>query len=158
MTAKFFQLTAVVFIVALLASCNNTAVFDAYKSIPESGWHKDSLVVFNIPVTDTLQNHNLLINVRNEVDYNYSNLWLFIEMVQPNGKAMKDTFEMTLAEPSGKWLGEGFGKLRTQQVVYRRNVQFPVSGEYKLKIQHGMREEKLKGISDVGVTIENAGS
>ena len=29
-----------------------------------------------------------------------------------------------------------------------------MSGDYKISIQHGMREEYLKGISDLGIRIE----
>ncbi len=135
-------------------SCDQSQIFDKYKTIPDAQWHKDSLVVFTVPVTDTLQNHNLLVNVRNETTYNYSNLWLFVEICQPDGDMMKDTFQMVLAEPSGKWLGEGIGKLKTRQAIFRRNVYFPVSGEYTVRIQHGMREEALRGIHDVGFRVE----
>ncbi|WP_347839128.1 gliding motility lipoprotein GldH [uncultured Draconibacterium sp.] len=136
------------------ASCDNRRVFDQYKSIPKSSWQKDSLVVFNVPVDDTLQNHNLFINVRNELNYRYSNLWLFVTIEQPGGTALKDTFELVLADPTGKWLGQGFGGLKTRQAVYRRNVFFPHSGTYFIRLQHGMRDEELEGIADVGFRVE----
>ena len=135
-------------------SCDKTVVFDKYKAIPETGWHKDSLVVFNISVEDTLQNHNLLINIRNETSYNYSNLWLFIKILQPDDEMLTDTFEIVLADPSGKWLGKGIGGLKTRQAIFRRNVRLPVSGEYTVKLQHGMRQDVLNGIHDVGFRIE----
>ena len=135
-------------------SCDRTLVFEKYKAIPEAGWHKDSLVVFNIPLEDTLQNHNLLINIRNKTSYNYSNIWLFIEILQPDGELLKDTFEIALADPSGEWLGEGIGGLKTRQAIFRRNVRLPVSGEYTVTLQQGMRQEVLKGIHDVGFRIE----
>ena len=142
----------------IVSSCDSNRVFEKYKPIPKSGWNKDSLVVFTIPVTDTLQNHNLYIDVRNDVTYSYSNLWLFIEIDQPGGKTLKDTFELSLADPTGKWLGEGRGGKKTRQVIYRRNVYFPVSGTYKIKLQQGMRETNLKGISDIGIRLEKAGA
>lgn len=153
-----FQLIIIVFLLAIFSACDNSIVFDKYKSLPKSGWNKDSLVVFNIPVTDTLQNHNLYINVRNDITYSYSNLWLFIEIDQPVGKSLKDTFELSLADPTGKWLGDGMGGKKTRQVIYRRDVYFPHSGDYKIKLQQAMRETNLKGISDIGIQIENAGS
>lgn len=152
---KFFiRFFVIVFAAAGFISCDQSQVFDKYEAIPDAKWHKDSLVVFTIPVTDSLQNHNLLVNVRNETTYNYSNLWLFVEIIQPDGEMLKDTFQMVLAEPSGKWLGEGIGKLKTRQAIFRRNVYFPVTGEYTVKIQHGMRENVLHGIHDVGFRIE----
>ena len=152
--SRFFQSILFVGIVVLLAACDSQSVFDKYKPINKGVWHKDSLVMFNVPVTDTLQNHNLYINVRNSVDYRYSNLWLFVTIGQPNGQAVKDTFEIVLADPSGKWLGEGFGGLKNRKVIYRRNVFFPLSGDYTISLQQGMRNGELKGISDVGVRVE----
>lgn len=141
-------------LIIIILSCDNSRIFEEYQSIPKSGWHKDSLAVFNFPISDTLQNYNLLVSVRNEITYNYSNLWLFIEIDQPGGVALKDTFELALADPLGKWLGEGFGGLKTRQVLYRRNIWFPVAGNYKINVQQGMREEKLTGIRDVGFRVE----
>ncbi len=150
----FFQLFLVGILLSALWACDVNRVFDKYHSIDQTTWSQDSLVMFNIPVTDTTHNHNLYINIRNSIDYNYSNLWLFIQIEQPGGMAIKDTFEMVLADPAGKWLGHGFGGLKNRQALYRSNVYFPHSGEYKIAIQQGMREKNLKGISDVGLRIE----
>lgn len=151
---KIFQFILIVLFVPALLACKNNLVFEQYQSIPEKSWHKDSVLVFNLPVEDTTQNNNFIINVRNDVTYSYSNLWLFIEIEQPDGKIMEDKFEIALADPSGKWLGSGFGGLKTREAMYRRNIFFPVSGEYKVRIKQGMREDYLKGISDLGIRIE----
>ncbi|NLO03116.1 MAG: gliding motility lipoprotein GldH [Bacteroidales bacterium] len=140
----------------MINSCDSTRVYDEYKQVTRSEWHKDSLVVFEVPVNDTVLNYNLFLNIRNEVNYPYSNLWLFVEIVQPDGMAVKDTFELILADPSGKWLGKGLSGIRSRRAIYRRNVFFPLSGNYLIKIRHGMRPEMLKGIHDVGVRIERA--
>ena len=141
-------------IIILLWACNNNSVFNKYNHIPDKGWHKDSTIAFSVPVTDTLGNHNLYINVRNDISYNYSNLWLFIDINQPGDVIVTDTFEIALAEPSGEWLGSGFGGIKTNQILYKGSVYFPVSGVYKIEIQHGMREEVLEGITDIGLRVE----
>lgn len=150
------HLLTVVMLLAGLYGCDSTRVFDQYREIPDSTWHKDSIVIFQIPVYDTLQSHNLLIQIRNETSYRFSNLWLFIEITQPDGQTFRDTFEVVLAETSGRWLGEGYGGLKTRQAMYRRNVTFPHSGKITVAIQHGMREENLEGIHDVGFRVETA--
>jgi gliding motility-associated lipoprotein GldH len=38
--------------------------------------------------------------------------------------------------------------------MYRSNVFFPNSGDYKISIQQGMRVNVLEGISDVGLRVE----
>jgi gliding motility-associated lipoprotein GldH len=141
-------------ILAGFTRCDSARVFDQYHKIPDTKWHKDSLVVFKIPVNDTLKNHNLFVQIRNETNYKYSNLWLFVEIEQPGGEVLRDTFEIVVAHPSGRWLGKGFGGIKTLQTLYRRDVFFPVSGEYTISLQHGMREDVLTGIHDVGIRVE----
>jgi gliding motility-associated lipoprotein GldH len=141
---------------AVIASCDSGQVFDQYREINNAIWHKDSLVTFRIPVTDTLENHNLIIQIRNETSYRYSNLWLFIHITEPDGQVEKDTFEIVLADLSGRWLGNGYGGLKTRQAFYQRNYTFSHSGEFVITIGHGMRDELLKGIHDVGFRVEKA--
>ena len=149
-----FQFVISGFLLLLIVACDRNRVFEEYQPIPSSGWHKDALINFNVPIQDTIKNHNLFINVRNDIKYNYSNLWLFIEIEQPGDISVTDTFELSLADPSGKWLGDGFGGVKTRQVIYKRNVFFPVGGEYSFNIRHGMREEELPGITDIGLRVE----
>jgi len=150
-----FQVLIVCVTLFLMLSCNRGGVFGEYKSIPKSVWNRDSLVVFHIPVTDTVQRHNIFLNVRNDIEYKYSNLWLFVEIIQPgDSTGVIDTFEFTLADQTGKWLGDGFGGVKTNEMLFKRNVYFPVSGNYELQIQHGMRGKLLKGITEVGYRLE----
>ena len=152
--SRGIQLVLAVAIVFVLAACNRSVFFEEYKSIEQSQWHKDSVQVFTITVNDTLKNYNMFLNVRNDIDYTYSNLWLFVSIEQPDGKSIDDKFEVALADPTGKWLGKGFSGLKTREAIYRRNVFFPISGEYKIRIQQGMREDILGGITDVGIRLE----
>lgn len=152
MKVVYFLILAV--LLAAFSACDTKRVFDEYQPILDSKWDKNSPVVFDIPISDTLQNNNLYINIRNNINYGYSNLWLFIKIEQPGGLAIKDTFEMVLADPSGKWLGKGLSGLKTRQALYRSNVFFPNSGEYKISIQQGMRTPILEGINDVGLRVE----
>ncbi len=141
-------------LLVIFPGCDKNKVFEGYKSIPGAVWERDSIAQFIVPVTDTVMYNNLYVNIRNNISYPYSNLWLFIEIAQPNGESVKDTFELTLADPLGKWTGDGFGDLRTLQAIYRENVYFPVAGEYKINIQQGMRVKGLTGISDIGLRVE----
>ena len=147
-------LSGCVFLITVFA-CNNGRVFGEYKTIPRAMWHRDSMFVFQVPVSDTIQNHNLFINVRNDIEYKYSNLWLFINIVKPgDSTAVTDTLEVTLADPTGKWLGNGFGGVKTNETLFKKNVFFPVAGNYEIQIKQGMRGQQLEGITEVGVRVE----
>ena len=147
-----FFLTGIV--ILFISSCDKNKVFDNYKSIPISGWEKDSPVIFNFHIANTNQQYNLYLNVRNKTSYNYRNLWLFIEITEPDGTMKKDTFEITIATSTGEWLGKGFGELKILESIFHRDVTFSKTGVYTIKIQHGMRENNLKGINDIGFMVE----
>ena len=137
-----------------VVSCDPKTVFDNYTSIAKTGWDKDSVKTFAVDVRDTVINHNIYVNLRNRTDYNFSNIWLFVSIQSPSGESIRDTVQFTLADPSGHWLGEGFTGIKDNRFLYRSNVFFPHSGTYLFKIQHGMRQELLTGITDVGFRIE----
>jgi gliding motility-associated lipoprotein GldH len=145
------------------SSCDSNRVFDEYKSVPNQ-WHKDSIISFNVIPPDSTNNYNLFVNLRNTNDYKYNNLFLIVEMDYPNGKILKDTLEYKMADPDGKLLGTGFTDVKENKLWYKgfeRPFIFNESGEYKIKIQHAMRQngqvngiENLVGITDIGFRIE----
>ncbi len=147
--------------VVLCASCDSNRVFDVYESVP-STWHKDSVISFKINPPDSLNKYNLFVNLRNTSQYKFNNLFLIVEMVFPHGKTIKDTLEYKMVEPSGKLLGSGYGDVKENKLWYKEAVVFTEAGEYRVNIQHAMRENgkvngvvELEGITDIGFRIEN---
>lgn len=151
---QIIYITLSILILAGIASCDSKRVFEAYKTLEEKGWNKDSVVTFNVHLTDTTRNHNLYVNIRNKGTYPYSNLWLFLTIGSPDGHQLTDTVEFTLAEPSGRWKGSGIGDLHDNQILYKSNVFFPHGGDYTFSIKQGMRDNVLPGIRDIGLRIE----
>lgn len=150
---------------ALFCSCDSNSVFDEYKSVPNQ-WNKDSIISFNVIPPDSINNYNLFVNLRNTNDYKYNNLFLIVEMDYPNGKIEKDTLEYKMAEPNGKLLGTGFTDLKENKLWYKGFKEpfvFNESGEYKINIQHAMRQngqvsgiDNLEGITDIGFRVEKS--
>lgn len=155
MKQYFFYFTILLLFLSVV-SCDRKRVFESYRELDKRGWNKDSVVVFNVHLTDTVKNHNLFVNIRNKGTYPYSNLWLFLTIGSPDGKMHTDTVEYTLAEPSGRWKGSGIGGLHDNQILYKSSVFFPHKGNYKFQIKQGMRDNVLQGIRDVGIRIEKA--
>lgn len=139
---------------AFFYSCDSKGVFEQNVKVPNEQWNMDSMAVIRANITDTTKVYNVLVNIRNTTDYPNSNLYLFITTRSPLGAAVRDTIECTLANDMGKWLGNGFGRMRDNQFPYKKSVKFPVTGEYVFEIQHGMRAPSLKGIASTGIRIE----
>lgn len=143
-------------------SCDNTQVFDEYKTV-SNAWEIDEEINFVLPKLDTTQTYNLFINVRNNNEYKYSNLFLISEIKFPNGKVITDTLEYQMALPNGEWLGTGFSDLKESKLWYKENIKFVEEGAYQVTIEHAMRKNgevngifSLEGVTDVGFRIEYA--
>lgn len=157
---KFFY-SVLILAVTCLVSCDKNRVFDDYKSIPD-GWNKDSIITFNLKNIDSVQAYDLFINIRNNNDFSYSNLFLIAQIQFPQGKVLTDTLEYQMATPGGNWLGTGFGDVKENKLWYKEGVKFTETGQYKVSIQHAMRKsgseegiEDLEGITEVGFRIES---
>ena len=121
-----------------------------------------SPVIFEIPerVLDKLRK-NIFLRLRNNNNYQYSNIFLIVSLTAGEEQITNDTLEYLMASPEGKWLGEGFLDVKESKLWFRENNFFQDSTVYQLKLVHAMRKngvvnglEVLEGITDVGVQIE----
>ncbi len=130
-------------------------MFEQYIEVENSTWKKEDVAKFNVNVTDTINPHNLYINVRNKGDYPYSNLYLFVTIQGPDGGQSRDTVNCVLADKRGKWLGKGIGDLWDLRLPYIGGFKFAQAGTYTFSYEQAMRVESgVVGISDVGLRIE----
>jgi len=148
------------FIVAiLLVSCDKKRVFDEYKSVGKS-WNKDSIVSFELPKIDTTKQYNAFLNIRDDDNYPFSNLFVIVSLEQPDGVTKVDTLEYQMADAEGNLLGNGFTDVKESKLVYKKRMQFK-SGIYKVHIRQANRQTgrvtgvpQLDGITEVGFRLE----
>lgn len=148
---KYFL--AIVSIVLLLISCNESDVYNSYVALPNTGWGDDSLAVFRVNIDNVDTPYDINFQIRNESNYKYANLWLFVDVVSPDGEMQRDTIECMLANNDGSWRGAGWGSLYSVQCAYRTNTKFIKKGEYTFRIAHGMRDADIKGVHSLGLKI-----
>ncbi len=139
-----------------LCSCQSGVAYDEYVSIAKTGWDKDTLAVFRTDMSDSAGVYDIMVQVRNDNDYAYSNLWLFIDVIAPDGVSRRDTLECILARTDGSWLGSGWGSLYNEKCPYMRGVKFSKPGPYTFRITQGMRADELAGIHDIGLLIQKS--
>lgn len=162
MKRKILLNSVILFLVAsTLVSCDKTQVFDQYKTFDE-GWHKDSIVSFDFEQEVSKKPLNMFVNIRNNDDYEFNNLFLIIKLEQPKGKIKIDTLEYQMANPDGTLMGEGFSDIKESKLWYKENFSFPEKGKYKVSIQQALRQngkvkgvEVLQGVTEIGFRIES---
>ena len=153
---------AILWCTVCLVSCNsNTLVSETYK-LP-GYWDKNDVVEFTIPKMDSVQKYNIFLNLRNTNEYPYNNIFIIANMTFPHGKVLTDTLEYRMAQPDGKWLGQGLGDVKDNKLWYKENVVFFEGGNYKITLSQAVRNNgkaegvtRLDGLTDVGYSIENS--
>lgn len=140
--------------ILFIISCDNNKVYDDYVNIPDSTWEKDNVIKFKIHLEDSLSRNQVYIKIRNNIDYPYSNLFLFSKVNFPDGRVLIDTLEYEMSDTEGVWLGDGISSLKDNLLYFKKDVTFYEKGNYVISLQHGMRIDNLEGIQDVGIRIE----
>lgn len=138
-----------------LSSCDSAMVYDRFKQ-PELGlWTWDDALEFKADIRDTISLYNIYLQVRHTTEYPMSNLFIFMHIKSPEGQQLKDTINMILAAPDGRWTGRGNGNIRELMLLYREQTRFRVPGTYTFTLEQAMRQEELP-VTDVGIRIERS--
>ena len=140
--------------IVMFISCDSSIVFKEYKIFENQKWNTDSAAFFIYTITDTTSINTVKIKLRHTVEYEFQNLFLFIET------DVMDTVELMLANKEGMWLGSGIGDVREFEFEYQNAKLFSKKGNYSFKIEQAMRygtAEKiqiLNNLLSVGLSIE----
>ena len=98
-------------VLILMFSCDNILEFNQYKTLENSFWKSGEKIEFAFEVKDTILPKNLYINIRNNNDYEFSNLYIITELKFPNHTLVIDTLQYEMADISGMFLGKTFCSL-----------------------------------------------
>jgi gliding motility-associated lipoprotein GldH len=146
------------FILFLMAftACDSGRIYDQSYTIDGAKWNRDSVYHYEVTIEDSLLLSDYYVSIRNNTDYPYSNIYLFVTTEFPNGHSTTDTIECILADKSGRWLGDGSGRIKDNLIMLQHALRFPLKGKYHFYLEQGMRDELLQGIEDIGIRIEKS--
>ena len=152
MNNNFFKILPFVLLFTVI-SCDKNQVFDEYKEF-DGTWKKNKKATFTFEQKDTTAVYNMFLNVRNNNEYPYNNLFLIVSLNQPDGKVLVDTLEYQMAHPDGTLMGTGFSDIKESKLWYKENYSFDKLGKYTLEVEHAVRQTgKVQGVQDlVGIT------
>jgi gliding motility-associated lipoprotein GldH len=149
-----YSLLPVLLLFLLIVSCKNDIIYTDSINIPSEVWSLDFIPEFNPVIDDTTSICTLFLTIRTGTSYPYRNIWLFVNTISPSGNSITDTLQYILADEKGKWYGKGFGDIHELDLPFRRTgIYFPEKGTYTIKVRHGMRNENLNGVYDLGIRI-----
>lgn len=140
-----------------VSSCQDTQTFaDDNFEIAGHNWSYTEKIQVPVTIENPDLLYNLYVNLRLTSSYKYSNIFLLIHIVGPDGKKTTERKEFRVALPDGEWLGSGSGDLYSFQMPFKENFKFPLKGKYVIELEQNMRDNPLNNISDAGVRVEKA--
>jgi gliding motility-associated lipoprotein GldH len=136
------------------SSCTDGRFYEQNREIANGSWAAHNNVSFSVVIEDTAATYDFYLNLRNDVNYPYSNLFLFLKTTFPDRRVARDTIECLLAGYDGKWMGSGTGSVRFNRFLFQKGVRFSSAGTYTFDLEQAMRVDPLIGIRDAGLRIE----
>jgi gliding motility-associated lipoprotein GldH len=145
------------FLMLGLISCQDSVtVVDKNIELEKRNWSYSEKIRIPVKIEATEIPYNLYLNLRHSADYKYSNIFILIHIIGPDGKKITERREFKLALTDGEWLGSGSGNMYSYQINFKENYKFPVKGTYIFELEQNMRDNPLDHVSDAGIRVEKA--
>lgn len=150
------KFNALILLFFCLTACDKNRLFEENTILPEHGWYYNNKLEFKVPVNEVNKKYNLYINTRINNNFKYSNLFFMLYQINPDKTEQSERHEITIADQTGKWLGNGTGNILSYSQPVKQNITFKEPGIYKFILEQNMRDDTLLHIISAGIRIEYA--
>jgi len=140
-------------ILLLLQSCEQPAFYTKSYSFKNNKWSQDVKPNFVIDFKDTVTLYDFVITLRTTTDYKYNNLWVFLNTTPPNGKTIREPYEIKTTYPDGSWIGKKTGTVVEHQLVFKRR-RLPYKGKYKFVLEQGISDKTIDEVLDISLRVQ----
>jgi gliding motility-associated lipoprotein GldH len=144
-------------ILILLFSCDSKRVFEDNVEFRERNWKINEPVQFDFKINDSTKKYNVLMNIRNSLDYPYARIFVNYDLLNKDSISLskKMVAEFLFDQKTGKPFGtSGIGDIYDHQFSILKNYSFQKGGIYRMTLNQFMRMDTIPGILAVGVRVE----
>lgn len=138
-----------------LGACTKEYMFKEYKDIDPTGWAYEKPVSFEFEIKDTSKVYELILDVAHADTFAFENAYVKISTEFPNGTKTEQQLSLELAAKNGIWNGKCSSGECQVLINLQQSVVFAQLGKYKVIFEQYGRNPVLKGISKLGLLIEN---
>jgi gliding motility-associated lipoprotein GldH len=147
------------FVLLSCAGCIPSPYYQKQEAIPANAWNYQFKPLFRFDIQDTTVKYRTYFIVQHTQAYPFCNLWMWLYIKTPGDSVIKkERINITLADPSGKWLGRGMGAIYEERVGINFGDQIPFNrrGTYEVALEQNMRVNPLPEVLHVGLRVEAA--
>lgn len=138
-----------------LLACGEASFFEGNEPVQGGEWKAGDNKSFTVSIDDSSKYYDFFIDFRNTESYPYRDIYFFMKYTLPQGGVALDTIHYYLQDQENRWRGNLSGSLVSHHVLVKQRTRFPRKGNYIISLQHGMRDEVLNGITDIGITLKD---
>ena len=140
----------------VILGCDSNKIYDSYSDLPDAIWHEDSLVVFDLNLSQSELDYQLTYNVRYIEEYPYYNVYVKFYLEDSASNLIRSELQELILfdKKTGKPLGDGLGDIFDREIPIFNDFKFPYNGDYSFKVKQFMRVENLPGIMSFGIKLK----
>ncbi len=139
----------------VILGCGGNELVNERQSMGEMGWIQKNKFEIPFQITDTSQVYEMQVAIRQTNMYSFYNLYFISEILSEENKSIKraEAEAIFYDAKSGKPKGSGLGDMYSHTYTIFKNLKFPKSGTYRIRLQQNMRMDTLEGIVSVGASL-----
>lgn len=143
-------LAALIATISLMA-CSDGPQYSSFQRLPGKGWAYGDTLAVRFASADSVAAGTLCVALKHTNDYRFANLWLEVTVPQADGSVRRDTVNVPMADPYGRWYGGGIGTSFQLSDTVAQHVSVDMTRP--LLLRHIMRLDTLTDIELIGLTL-----
>ena len=136
-----------------LSACQDAAVFEKVYAFENEVWDLKVKPTFKVEIKDLEKEYDFILTLRTTTDYEYSNLWIFLNTTTPSGKIGREPFEIKTTLEDGSWAGKKTGTVVEFPLYFKRR-KFPEKGTYTFMLEQAITKSSVNEVLDIGLRLE----
>jgi gliding motility-associated lipoprotein GldH len=142
------------FIVIGLLSCTSNVWFKKQYKIPDDEWGYDHILSYEMEVKDTISQHDIDLEVEyDEYVFSFQNVYVNIKTTFPDQKSTNQIVSLEILGEEAQMERNCSGTKCTVTILLLANFKFKLPGKHIIEISQFSRDEILKGISKIGLSV-----
>lgn len=136
----------------MMAACDRSVVYNHYEHVDNEGWERTDTMHFYVPLIKQTGTYHQQLMLRTNNQLPFLGISVIVEQdIYPVGRKLRKRIDCKLVEQNGHVMGSGISCY--QYTFDVDSLQLNEGDSLHMYVMHYMKQENMKGISDVGILI-----
>lgn len=137
--------------------CSSLPTYEKVYVFEQKQWEQSVKPQFSVDIKDTSKRYNFTLTLRTTSDYEYSNLWIYLNTLTPDGQKAREPFEIKTTDANGAWIGKKTGTI-VEHSIYFKDRKMPKKGKYVFIVEQGITKNTINEVLDISLEVSEAKS